>query len=108
LTWNNAAEEGKQLPGGLLSEKHLAEVVADYDRQAKEMRVIRDSGTVSTVNGPFVHNLPRRKPKTRKVFTFRGIQSTHGVTHRIQEGKVFNNIFPDVPTNSGLVNLFQN
>ncbi len=90
-----------------MSEKHLAEVVAEYDRQAAEMRVVRDKGTISTVNGPFVHNLPRKKPSTRKVFTFKGIQSTHGVTHRIKEGKVYNNIFPDAPTNSGLVHMPQ-
>ena len=90
-----------------MNERHLAEVVAEYDQRAKEMRVVRDKGTISTVSGPFVHNLPRKKPKNRKVFTFKGIQSTHGVTQRIQEGKVYNNVFPDVPTNSGLVNFFQ-
>ena len=31
-----------------------------------------------------------------KVFTLKGIQSTHGATHRIKERKVYNNIFLDV------------
>ena len=103
---DNAAEEGKQLPGDLKSEKHLAEVVREYDRKAKEMRSVKDKATVSKVNGPFVHNLPKKKPEKRKVFTFKGIQSTHGVTHRIKEKKVYNNIFPDAPTDSGLVTLY--
>ena len=33
----------------------------------------------------------------------KGIQSTHSVTYRVAEGKVYNNVYPDVPTNSGLV-----
>ena len=68
---DNAAEEGKQLPGGLKSERHLAQVVKDYDRQAAEMRKTRDPSVESKINGPFVHNLPKRKPATRNVFTFR-------------------------------------
>ena len=63
----------------------------DYDSQAAEMRKTRDSSVESKVNGPFGHNLPKRKPVTRKVFTFRGIQRTHGVTHHIKEQKVYNN-----------------
>ena len=100
---DNVAEEGKQLPGGLKSERHLAQVVKDYDKLAAEMRKSKDPSVESKINGPFVHNLPKRKPVKRKVFTFRGIQSTHSVTHRIQEKKVYNNIYPDIPTNSGLV-----
>ncbi len=100
---DNAAEEGKQLPGGLQSEKHLAEVVKEYDRHAEANRKQRDPTTTSRVNGPFVHNLPKKKPVYRKVFTFKGIQSTHSVTHRIKEGKVYNNVYPDVTTDSGLV-----
>ena len=38
----------------------------------------------------------------RKV-TFKGMQGTHGVTHRIQDRKVYNNMYPDAPTDSGLV-----
>ena len=67
---DNAAEEGKHIPGGLRSEKHLAEVVREYDRQAEEMRSMKDKTTVSKVNGPYVHNLPKKKPEKRKVFTF--------------------------------------
>ena len=78
----------------------------DYDSQAAEMRKTRDSSVESKVNGPFVHNLPKRKTVTRKVFTFRGIQSTHGVTHHMKEQKMYNNMYPDVPTNSGLVSSF--
>ena len=89
---DNAVEEGKQLPGGLKSERHLVDVVKDYDRQAAEMRKPRNTSTVSTINGPFVHNLPT---VYRQVFTVKGIQSTHGVTHRIEEGKVYNNVYPD-------------
>ena len=43
----HAAEEGKQLPGGLKSEKHLAEVVKDYDREAAEMREPRNTSAES-------------------------------------------------------------
>ena len=77
-----------------------------YDSQAAEMRKTRDSSVESKVNGPFVHNLPKRKTVTRRVFTFRGIQSTHGVTHHMKEQKMYNNMYPDVPTNSGLVSSF--
>ena len=70
------------------------------------MRKTRDPSVESKINGPFVHNLPKRKPVKRKVFTFRGIQSTHGVTHHIKEQKVYNNMYPDVPTDSGLVSSF--
>ena len=91
------------MPGGLKSEKHLAEVVKDYDREAAEMRKPRNTSVESKINGPFVHNLRKKKPVNRKVFTFKGMQSTHGVTHRIQESKVYNNIYPDAPTDSGLV-----
>ena len=80
-------------------------MVKDYDKLATEMRKSKDPSVESKIDGPFVHNLPKWKPVTgkRKVFTFRGIQSTHSVTHRIQEKKVYNNIYPDIPTNSGLV-----
>ena len=103
---DNAAEEGKQLSGGLKSEKHLAEVVKDSDREAAEMRKPRNTSVESKIIGPFVHNLREKKPVNRKVFTFKCIQSTHGVTHRIQESKVYNNIYPDAPTDSGLVYTF--
>ena len=79
------------------------EALKDYDREAAEMRKPRNPSVESKINGPFVHNLPKKKPVKRKVFTFKGMQSTHGVTHRIQEGKVYNNIYPDAPTDSGLV-----
>ena len=70
---DNAAEEGKQLPGGLKSEKHLAEVVKDSDREAAEMRKPRNASVESKINGPFVHNLQKKKPVNRKVFTFQGM-----------------------------------
>ena len=35
---DNAAEEGKQVPGGLNSEKHLAEDFRVYDQKAAAMR----------------------------------------------------------------------
>ena len=75
----------------------------DYDRLAAEMRKSKDPSVESKINGPFVHNVPKRKPAKRKVFTFRSIQSTHSVTYRIQDKKVYNNIYADVPTNSDLV-----
>ena len=48
------------------------------------------------------HNLPKKRPLTRKIFTFTGIQSTHSVTHRVAEKKVYNNVYPDVSTDTGL------
>ena len=62
---DNVAEEGKQLPGGLKSERHLAQVVKDYDKLAAEMRKSKDPSVESKINGPFVHNLPKRKPAQR-------------------------------------------
>ena len=89
----HAAEEGNSCHGP----------VTDYDREAAEMRKPRDTSVEFKINGPFVHNLRKKKPVNRKLFTFKGMQSTHGVTHRIQESKVYNNIYPDAPTDSGLV-----
>ena len=67
---DNAAEERKQLPGGLKSEKHLAEAVKDSDREAAEMRKPRNASVESKINGPFVHYLQKKKPVNHKVFTF--------------------------------------
>ena len=50
---DTAAEEGKQLPGGLKSEKHLAEVVKNYDREAAEMRKPRNT-SVGVVDDCFL------------------------------------------------------
>ena len=88
-------KRGNILPGGLKSEKHLAEVVKDYAREAAEMHKPRNTSVESKINGPFVHNLRIKKPVNRKVFTFKAMQNTHGATHRIQESKVYNNIYPD-------------
>ena len=66
----------KLLPGGLKSEKHLAEVVKDYDREAAEMRKPRNTSVESKISGPFVHNFRKKKPVNRKVFTFKGMQHT--------------------------------
>ena len=41
----------------------------DYDREAAEMRKPRNPSVESKINGPFVHNLPKKKPVKRKVFT---------------------------------------
>ena len=43
------------------------------------------------------------KSRTRKVFTFKGIQSSKGVTHLRETGLVYNNVYPDVERNSGLI-----
>ena len=67
------------------------------------MRKPRNTSVESKISGPFVHNLRRKKSVNRKVFTFKDMQSTHGVTHRIEDSKVYNNIYPDALTNSGLV-----
>ena len=102
IIWRTQLKRGNSC-GGLKSEKHLAEVVKDYDREAAEMRKPRNTSVESKINGPFVHNLREKKPVNRKLFTFKGMQSTHGVTHRIQESKVYNNIYPDAATDSGFV-----
>ena len=51
------------------------------------MRKTKDPSAESKINGPFVHNLPKRKPAKRKVFTFRGIQSTHGLLITLKRRK---------------------
>ena len=60
-------------------------------------------GAFLTVLPPIVHNLKIKKPKTRKVFTFKGIQSSKGVTHLRETGLVYNNVYPDVDRKSGLI-----
>ena len=65
----------KLLSGRLKSEKHLAEVVKDYDREAAEMRKLRNTSVESNISWHFVHNFRRKKPVNRKVFTFIGKQS---------------------------------
>ena len=60
-------------------------------------------GAKLTILPPIVHNLKINKSPTRKVFTFKGIQSSKGVTHLRETGLVYNNIYPDVERNSGLI-----
>ena len=91
------------MPRGLKSEKHIVGVVKDYAREAVEMRKSGNTSVEFKISGPFLHNLLKKKCVDRKVFVFQGMQSTHGVTHRIQESKVYNNIYPDAPTDSGFV-----
>ena len=50
-----------------------------------------------------LHNLKIKKPSTRKVFTFKGIQSSKGVTHDRETGLVYNNVYPNVGRKSGLI-----
>ena len=56
-----------------------------------------------TILPPIVYNLKVNKSKTRKVFTFKGIQSSKGVTHLRETGLVYNNVYPDVQRDSGLI-----
>ena len=60
-------------------------------------------GAMLTILSPIVHNLKIHKSPTRKVFTFRGIQSSKGVTHDREAGLVYNNVYPDVDLKSGLI-----
>ena len=75
----HAAEEGKHLPRGLKSEKHIVGVVKDYAREAVKMRRSGNTSVEFKISGPFLHNLLKKKCVNRKVFTFQGMQSTHGV-----------------------------
>ena len=45
-------------------------------------------GAILTILPPIVYNLKINKSKTRKVFTFKGIQSLKGVTH-LRETLIF-------------------
>ena len=60
-------------------------------------------GALLTILPPIVHNLEINKSPTRKVFTFKGIQSSKGVTHDRETGLVYNNVYPDVDRRSGLI-----
>ena len=93
------------MPRGLKSVKHIVGVVKDYAREAVEMRKSGNTSVEFKISGPFLHNLLKKKCESRKMFTFQGMQSTHGVTHRIQENKVYNNIYPDAPIDSGLAHF---
>ena len=52
---------------------------------------------------PIAYNLKVNKSKIREVFTFKGIQSSKGVTHLRETGLVYNNVYPDVERDSGLI-----
>ena len=65
--------------------------------------LLSKDGAFLTVLPPIVHNLKIKKPKIRKVFTFKGIQSSKGVTHLRETGLVYNNVYPDVDRKSGLI-----
>ena len=56
-----------------------------------------------TILPPIVHNLKINKSPTREVFTFKSIQSSKGVTHLREKGHEYNNIYPDVERDSGLI-----
>ena len=60
-------------------------------------------GAFLTILPPILHNLKIKKPSTRKVFTFKGIQSSKGVTHHRETGLVYNNVCPDVNRKTGLI-----
>ena len=60
-------------------------------------------GAILTILPPIVYNLKVNKSKTRKVFTFKCIQSSQGVTHLRETGLVYNNVYPDVERDSGLI-----
>ena len=52
---------------------------------------------------PIAYNLKVNKSKIREVFTFKGIQSSKGVTHLRETGLVYNIVDPDVEWDSGLI-----
>ena len=60
-------------------------------------------GAFLTILPPILHNLKIKKPSTRKVFTFKGIQSSKEVTHDRETGLVYNNVYPDINRMSGLI-----
>ena len=69
------------MPRGLKSEKHIVGVVKDYAREAVEMRKSGNTSVEFKISGPYLHtgNLLKKKCVNRKMFTFQGMQSTHGV-----------------------------
>ena len=122
---DHALEPIIQSDTGLLGAKQAAEAIKKHDAaifdrakrahdKRNERRVKKGKATQSfeykskdgallTILPPIVHNLPIKKPKTRKVFTFKGIQSSKGVTHDRETDRVYNYVYPDVPRTSGLV-----
>ena len=60
-------------------------------------------GAFLTILPPILHNLKIKKSSTRKVFTFKGIQSSKRVTHDHETGLVYNNVYPDVNRKTGLI-----
>ena len=61
--------------------------------------MLRTGTNLSTIEG----NLKVNKSKTRKVFTFKGIQSSKGVTHLRETSLVYTKVYPDVERDSGLI-----
>ena len=58
---------------------------------------------ILTILPPIAYNFKVDKLKTRKIFTFKGIQSSKGVTHLRETGLVYNNVYLDMEWDSGLV-----
>ena len=122
---DHALEPVIQSEEGLLSAKHAAKCIKEHDdfilKQAKEkhdkqnekrlkkgkaaepFHLRSKDGAKLTILPPIVHNLKINKSPTRKVFTFKGIQSSKGVTHLRETGLVYNNVYPDVERSSGLI-----
>ena len=57
---------------------------------------------ILTILLPIAYNFKVNKLKTRKIFTFKGIQSSKGVIHLRETGLVYNNVYPDREWDSGL------
>jgi len=68
--------------------------------------IISADGFVTRILKSIVLELPLEKPPTRKVFTFKGIQSSCGVSRVKETGLIYNNRFPTAELKSGLVCTF--
>ena len=125
---DKAVEPGVQEHGGLQNVKHLVETVRKHDKKTRERHIremkrrnerllkegkmpvkldIRSKdGFITEIVGPLILNLPIDKPPKRMVFSFSGIQASKGVTHLRKTGLVYNNVFPDVPRDAGIVAFY--
>ena len=122
---DQALEPAIQSPQGLRSAEHAKKAIQEHDafilkkaKQAHDKRNVKlvksgkptkpfhlrsKDGAFLTILPPIVHNLKINKSPTREVFTFKGIQSSKGVTHDRETGLIYNNVYPDVDRKSGLI-----
>jgi len=121
-------EPANQTNKGLYGAKHAASLVTAHDKlllkEAKEahekrnkklekagkqkkpfLGIISADGFITENLEPIVVDLPSEKPPTRKVFTFKGIQSSCGVSWVKETDQIYNNRFPTAPLKSGLVSI---